>query len=116
MEEFLLGYNRDKQYDQPVHIELLIEKNTLVNIARPICWRYYVPMTSGRGFAGPSIWRKMAERFEDSGKKRMTLLIVSDYDPEGFVLADDAIRSLRDLWELPIDYHRVAVTKQQIKN
>jgi hypothetical protein len=44
----------------------------------------------------------------------MVLLIVSDYDPEGFVLADDAIRSLRDLWEIPISYHRVAVTREQI--
>jgi hypothetical protein len=26
----------------------------------------------------------------------VALLILSDYDPEGFVLADDAIRSLRD--------------------
>ena len=115
MSEFLLGYNRIKQYDQPIHIEMLIEKNTLMNIVRPICWKYYVPITSGRGFAGPSVWRKMAERFQDSEKKSMALLIVSDYDPEGLRLADDAIKSLRDLWELPIKYYRVGVTKEQIK-
>ena len=115
MYEFLLGYNLNKQYDQPIHIEVLVEKNTLVNIAKPIVWRYYVPMTSGRGFAGPSVWRKMAERFEESGKKKMALLILSDYDPEGLVLADDAIRSLRDLWELPVKYHRIGVTREQIE-
>jgi hypothetical protein len=115
MSEFLLGYNRNKQHDQPIHIEVLIEKNTLLNIVKPICWKYYVPMTSGRGFAGPSVWRKMAERFKDSEKSRMALLIVSDHDPEGFALADDAIRSLRDLWQLPIKYYRVGVTMEQIK-
>ena len=36
-------------------------------------------------------------------------------DPEGLALAKDAIRSLRDLWEIPIDYHRVGVTKEQIE-
>jgi hypothetical protein len=114
MQGFLLGYHRDKQCDQPIHIEVLVEKNTLVNIIRPVCDDFYVQWTSGRGFAGPSVWRKIASRFEDSEKEEMVLLIVSDYDPEGFVLADDAIRSLRDLWEIPISYHRVAVTREQI--
>ena len=111
---FLLGYHRDKQHSQPIHIEVLIEKNTLVNIVQPVCREYYVPMTSGRGFAGPSVWHKMSERFDDSEKERMALLIISDYDPEGFELAYDAIRSLRDLWGVPIEGHRVAVTEDQI--
>ena len=92
---------------------MLIEKNTLVNIVQPVCREYYVPMTSGRGFAGPSIWHKMWQRFRESQKERMALLIISDYDPEGFELADDAIRSLRDLWRVPIEGHRVAVTEDQ---
>jgi hypothetical protein len=54
MERFLLGYHCDKQFDQPVYLEVLIEKNTLLNITRPVCREYYVPVTSGRGFAGPS--------------------------------------------------------------
>jgi hypothetical protein len=115
IELFLLGYNRDKQHSQPIHIEVLVEKNTLLNIVQPVCREYYVPMTSGRGFAGPSIWRKMAARFCESEKDSMVLLIVSDYDPEGFELADDAIRSLRDLWGIPIEGHRVAVTEEQIQ-
>jgi hypothetical protein len=113
-DNFLLYYNRNKQHEQPFHIEVLYEKNTLRNILRPVCREYYVPMTSGRGFAGPSVWRKMAMRFEESGKEQMSLLIVSDYDPEGFELADDAIRSLRDIWDVPINYHRVGVTRDQI--
>jgi ParB/Sulfiredoxin domain len=115
MERFLLGYHRDKQQDQPLHIEVLFEKNTLTNIVVPVCKDYYTQWTSGRGFAGPSIWRKMAERFEESCKERMVLLIVSDFDPEGFALADDALRSLRDLWNVPVDCHRVGVTDKQIK-
>ena len=115
MRRFLLGYHRDKQRDQPKHIEVLFEKNTLTNIVVPVCDQYYVQWTSGRGFAGPSIWRKMADRFADSCKERMVLLIISDYDPEGFALADDALRSLRDLWDVPVDYQRVGVTAEQIK-
>ena len=111
---FLRGYVLDKQRSQPIHIEALAEKNTLLAIMRPVCKRYNVPLTSGRGFAGPSIWRKMARRFHASGKKRFALLVASDFDPEGFELADDAIRSLRDLWRVPVDYFRIAVTREQI--
>jgi hypothetical protein len=95
---FLTGYVLDKQRSQPIHVEVFCEKNTLLGIVAPVCKRYNVPLTSGRGFAGPSIWRKMAGRYKASGKLDMVVLAVSDHDPEGFELVDDCIRSLRDLW------------------
>ena len=110
----LTGYVLDRQRPQPIHIECYVEKNTLLGIVRAVCKRYSVPLTSGRGYAGPSIWYKMAMRFKQSGKRRMVLLIASDFDPEGLELADDAIRSLRDLWKLPVDYCRIAVNRDQI--
>lgn len=113
---FLRGFNLDVQLDQPRHIEVLGEKNTLKTIIEPVCYRYYVPLTLGRGYAGPSVWREISRRFRNTGKKRMTLIIISDYDPEGFDLADDAVRSLRDLWNLPVDYHRVGVNREQIES
>lgn len=111
---FLRGFNLDVQLDQPRHIEVLGEKNTLKTIIQPVCNSYYVPLTLGRGYAGPSVWREISRRFKETGKKRMTLIVISDYDPEGFDLADDAVRSLRDLWKLPVDYHRVGVNREQI--
>jgi ParB-like nuclease domain len=116
IKNFLTGYNLDLQRSQPVHLEVFCEKNTLLSIAAPICEQYNVPLTSGRGFAGPSIWRKMAMRFRRSGKHRMVVLAVSDYDPEGFELVDDCYRSLRDLHGIRmIALHRVAVTEDQIE-
>lgn len=42
---------------------------------------------------------------------------MSDYDPEGFALVDDCIRSLRDLWGIEsLKLHRVAVTHGQIND
>ena len=114
IDNFLCGYHRDRQLDQPRHIEILGEKNTLMSILKPIANEYYVPMSLGRGFCSVPVWKKMASRFRRSRKKEMTLIIVSDYDPEGLELADDAIRSLRDLWRLPVEGHRIAVTRDQI--
>ena len=114
LEEFLTGYHRSPQLDQPRHIEVLGEKNTLMQIIRPICGDYYIPMTLGRGYASIPVWRDMADRFRQSGKDAFTLIIASDYDPEGFDLADDAIRSLRDCFGVDVEGHRIAVERDQI--
>ena len=114
MEGFLTGYHRDRQLDQPRHIEVLGEKNTLLQILKPVCREYYVPLTLGRGYASIPVWRNIAKRFRASGKDRMTLITASDYDPEGLDLADDAIRSLKQLFGVPVDYQRVAVNRDQI--
>ena len=114
VEDFLVGYHRDRQQDQPRHIEVFAEKNTLYRIVERACKGYYVPFSIGRGFCSIPVWRDMAKRFEWSEKERMTLIIVSDYDPEGLELADDAIRSL-GLHGVPVDGHRIAVTPEQIE-
>lgn len=111
---FLRGYHRDRQFAQPRHIEVLGEKNTLLQILKPVCQELYVPLTIGRGVCSHPVYRRIAERFKASGKARMSLLILSDYDSAGFDLADDAIRTLRDLWGVDLDYHRVGVTRAQI--
>jgi hypothetical protein len=86
----------------------------LIQILKPICSEYYVPLSIGRGFSCLPLIRDIAERFQKSGKEAMTLIVCSDLDPEGLELADDAIRSLRDLWDVPVDYHRAAVTPQHV--
>ena len=114
VEGFLTGFHRDKQFCQERHIEAFVEKNTLFGMLKPVAQQFYVPLTAGRGFCSIPVWRDMAARFRASGRKYMTLIVISDYDPEGLELADDAVRSLRDLWDIPVDYHRVAVTREQI--
>jgi hypothetical protein len=71
IDNFLLGYHREKQATQPIHIEVLGEKNTIFSILDPICRKYYVPMQIGRGYSGPSIFhncatlRRVAEKRDD---------------------------------------------------
>ncbi len=113
--KFLTQFHRDRQFGQPRHIEVFGEKSTLYQMLRQATQEYYVPFSIGRGFCSIPVWRDMAERFFDSGKERMTLIIVSDYDPEGLALADDAIRSL-ETWNIPLDGHRVGVTREQIED
>ena len=113
--EFLNGFQLDLQRTQPDHIELLAEKKTLKQIVRPVCAKFHIPCTLGSGYGNPSIWKKMVERFRESGKERMILVVVSDYDPEGYDLADDAIRALRQQFNVNVEYKRSGINRDQIE-
>jgi hypothetical protein len=112
---FLSGYQRHRLEGQRHHVELLIEKNTLLNIVKPVADKFMLPYNVNRGYGNPSLWRKMETRWHKRGDKRFILLTISDHDPEGFDLIDDATRSLRDLHYVPVEVVRVGLTMQQIE-
>jgi hypothetical protein len=107
---------------QPNHIELIVEKNTLLNIVSDIAENFHIPITALRGYGGPSLWREIEERWRATvanhagpNEPKCILIIVSDHDPEGLNLADDAVRSLRDNHGLDVIAIRPAVTLGQVR-
>lgn len=115
MRNFLKGYWRDRMRSQPNHLELLVEKNTIVPILRPVAQEYCIPMTSGRGYCSVPPRYDIFRRFEASGKERLVLLAVTDFDPDGEEIAHSMARSLRDDFGIadivPI---KVALTSEQV--
>lgn len=90
------GYWRDLMQSQPNHIEILVEKNTVTQILKPVAMEYCIPFTSGRGFCSLPPRHAIAQRFRKSGKDSLVLLIVSDFDPDGEEIAASFARSMRD--------------------
>jgi hypothetical protein len=118
---FLTGYTRDRMEGQPNHVQLIVEKNTLLNIVKDIAAKFHVPITALRGYGGPSLWREIELRWRDkvenhAGPKppKCILIIVSDHDPEGLNLPDDAFRSLRDRHGVEVKAVRPATTLEQV--
>jgi hypothetical protein len=93
---FLCGYTRDYQRTQPDHIEVVCEKLGLRGIVQPIVARYGIPLTIGKGYASVDVRYRMAQRFRASGKNRLIIPMLSDYDPDGEVIAESLARSMRD--------------------
>lgn len=57
----------------------------------------------------------MAERFRRSGKEALTLLVLSDFDPDGEEICHSFARSLRDDFSLPrVEAIKAALTQEQI--
>ena len=65
---FLVGYHRDRQQDQPRHIEVFAEKNTLYRIVERVCAEFYVPFSIGRGFCSIPVWAIWPGVFEHQAK------------------------------------------------
>jgi hypothetical protein len=100
---------------QPLHIEIVGEKNTLSGTIRPVAEEYCLPLTLGRGFCSLPPRRGLAQRFKRSGKEKLLLLLVSDFDPEGEVIATSFARSMRDDFGIAnVEAIKVALTAGQV--
>lgn len=93
---FLRGYRRDLLQSQSDHVELVIEKMTVGSIIEPIANKYCLPTTTGRGYCSIDPRYQIVQRYRQSGKDRLKLLIVSDFDPDGDEIAESFARSIRD--------------------
>ena len=83
LDKFLSGYWRDLLQSQPNHVELLVEKNTVAKDLKRIAAKYTLPMTSGRGYSSLPPRKGMVDRFRESGKEKLIVIVASDFDPEG---------------------------------
>jgi hypothetical protein len=93
---FLRGYRRDLMQSQPNHVEILAEKNTIAPILRPVAEEYCISMTVGRGYCSIPPRLEITNRFRASGKDKLVLLMVTDFDPDGEEIAHSMACSLRD--------------------
>jgi hypothetical protein len=116
LDGFCKGYWRDLLQSQPDHIEIIGEKNTVASIIRPVAMQSCIPMTIGRGFCSLRPRYDIAHRFRKSGKDRLILLILSDFDPDGEEIAHSFARSLRDDFGVAeIEPIKVALTADQVE-
>ncbi|NLF09475.1 MAG: ParB N-terminal domain-containing protein [Pirellulaceae bacterium] len=116
LDKFLRTYWRDLMQSQPDHIEIVGEKGTLMGTLRPIAAKFCLPLTLGRGYCSLHPRHEMAERYSASGKNRLVVLILSDFDPEGEDIAHSFARSMRDDFGVgKIDARKVALTAEQVE-
>jgi hypothetical protein len=116
-DDFLRYYSRDLLQSQPNHIEVIGEKNTLGSIIRPVCSEYMVPLTIGRGYCSVPPRKAMFDRYMASGKESLVIVVLSDHDPDGEVIAESMARSMRDDFKIPfsqITAVRAALTHDQV--
>jgi hypothetical protein len=114
--DFLKGYWRDLQQSQPNHIEIVGEKNTIAGIIEPVAMKYCIPVTTGRGYCSLPPRSDMQRRFRKSGKEKLIVLFLTDFDPDGEEIAHSFVRSMRDDFDVgSIEGMKVALTGEQVR-
>lgn len=112
---FLKGFQRDRMQSQPYHIEIIGEKNTVESSIRDVAMEYTIPYTIGRGYSSLDPRYKLFARYRESGKGRLMLLIMSDFDPEGEDIASSFAKSMRDDFGIAdITAQKVCLTWDQV--
>jgi hypothetical protein len=108
----LKGYRRNRQQSQPDHIEIVAEKLTVRSILDPIASEHSIPLSISRGHNGPTMKKKIADRFRKTGKDKLILLVVTDLDPAGEAIIQNFKDDLVD--DHMIDDARVVVIRAGI--
>ncbi len=109
-------YRRNLLKSQPYHYEVLVEKLGLRHILKPTCDRYAMQLTIGRGYSSADVAYRMAVRFRRSGKEKLILLVMTDHDPDGLLLAETVGNNLLRDHHLPrkqLVSVRVGLTREQ---
>ena len=115
LESFMDGYWRDLMQSQRDHVEIVAEKNTIQSIVNRVAMKYCIPTVTGRGYCSLTPRYEMAERYRRSGKGKLIILIVSDFDPDGEEIAQSFARSMRDDFGIyNIHPIKVALTDEQV--
>lgn len=82
------GYWRNLMQSQPNHVEIIGEKLTLLPVIRPIAGEFTIPLSIARGHSSLTLRHHIAERYRESGKNSLVLILLTDADPDGMTIAE----------------------------
>lgn len=112
------SFKIDKWEDQGCHIEIIVEKDALSRIFKPVCSKLDVRFTAAKGYPSASILYQMSKRLIDKARqgKEIWILHFGDHDPSGI----DMTRDLADRLELflmgyNMEVDRLALNMSQIE-
>lgn len=109
------NYFSDVHADQPHHLELLIEKNTVYPLLyKHVAQTFRLPISSMRGYGSFPVSRDIAARFKASGKDSLVIVYVSDLDPEGVDMPSAVKKYLMEDFSVDAQVVRAAVTTEQV--
>jgi hypothetical protein len=114
----LLGYEPDRQRDQPVRIEVWCEAAGMLPQVRRVCDPYSIPAYSCGGFNSLTAIRQIVDTVVAQGRDTV-ILHLGDYDPSGVSIYERVVEDVsaflaEDAPDIEFRGVRVALTHEQI--
>ena len=107
-------YRKALWSEQPVHVEMWLEKDALSGVVRPVTNEYDIGLYVARGFPSLSFLHSAAATIAQVGKPAF-IYHLCDHDPSGLKASAQIESQLPELApEADITFERIAVTPKQI--
>jgi hypothetical protein len=118
LEETALFYRKALWREQPVHVEIWVEKDALAGCLLPVTHRFDVPLMVCRGFTSETFAYEAVEEWEEIGKEEVHVYHMGDFDRSGQDAAADLEAKLgRFAGERGVRFffQRLAVNERQVE-
>ena len=94
----LPAYSTDYWIGEEYYVMMCVEKGDLLNLFKPICDEYHIPIVSSKGWAPILLRAHIATLSERAEAKGLTpvLLLFYDHDPAGLKITDTFRKNLED--------------------
>ena len=109
-------YDEDRWIGQPYYPMLIVEKDTLEPICKPMAERWQLPFASSRGYSSLTLQHDVATMLESrwaKGKQLPVIFFVSDLDPSGMDLQRAWEQTLTDFGVFA-EFVRIGLTPAQV--
>jgi hypothetical protein len=110
-------YNEDRWLGQPGYPILMVEKDTLEPVCKPMASSWQMPFASSRGYGSLTLQHDVAEMLNRRHARTgqfVTVLFVSDHDPSGFDLQRSWEEALDNFGVVHTGFVRIGLTREQV--
>jgi hypothetical protein len=114
LDDAAASYRRALWHDQPVYVELWIEKDAVASVVNSVTDRWDVPLLVARGYPSETFLHSTAQQLKQTHKP-CVIYQLGDHDPSGVGAWEHTQRKLREFApDVDITFQRIAVTPDQI--
>ena len=111
-------YSEDRWIGQPYYPILIVEKDTMEPICRPMAQRWQMPFASSRGYSSLTLQHDIAlmlkRRRQQHPKQWPFVFFISDLDPSGLDL-ERRWQEVLDEFGVLVEWRRLALTIEQVR-
>ncbi|HEX9595419.1 MAG TPA: hypothetical protein VF982_00950 [Anaerolineales bacterium] len=108
-------YRHSLWENQPSTVEVWVESRSLAGVLEDDCEDLAVNLYPCGGFASITLAHEAAEEI-NARDKPAVIIYVGDYDPAGVLIDVSLEQELRQHLDVPLEFTRLAITEQQIKD
>ncbi|QCW20363.1 hypothetical protein [Flavobacterium phage FPSV-S1] len=123
LEDTVTQYRLNRQRDQNVFVEVLVEKDAISNVLKRVTEKYGVNILVNRGYGSVTAMYDAYSRYRSALKykniDKVVILYIGDHDPSGLDMIRDINARVTEMLDQDFDgvfeIKPIALTKKQIK-